>query len=113
MSISNCDSSPGERKDRGPGEQWVNGRADILEARERCFQSVVPTRKAWARFLLLWRMEGGQDYTTYSWKHRPEGAVSSSALFPNPKGRAETRSPTGEVTGLNLVKFLVRVDAYL
>lgn len=45
MSISNCDSSPRERRGRQPSKQQVDGRAHILEARERrYFSFVVPKR---------------------------------------------------------------------
>ena len=79
-------------------------------------QSGVPTRRAEARFMLPRRMEGGWDYTRYSQKRRPEGALSSYALFPNPRERAETMSPTGEVTALNSAQFLlflIRRNGYL
>lgn len=61
------------------------------------------------------RMEGRQDYTRYSWKHRSEGALSSCALFPNPKS-TEARPPIGEVIVLNFEYFLlffIRMNDYL
>lgn len=84
MSISNWDSSPGERKDRGPGEQWANGRVDTIEAREtQCFFTVVPTRRARAK-----EKGGGQGCIRIP-RLRPEASLPSCALpQPQRKGRA-------------------------
>ena len=88
MSISNCDSSPGERRNRGSGEQKELGRADILEARKRHYFP----------FFCPYQQSRGQVWAAKNRGRVGPGIPGNTcpAVLPSSslKGRAKTTSPS-------------------